>query len=646
MMALLLAASMTLFLQHVFSANVSFYAIIPLVVLLVAQRFRYGVYVYAVALLLYIAVQLDSVFNGIRVLLNEGIVALAKWGQLVPLQETTTADATIIVSLLFVCLFRTYSQATIIATMIVITVVPFAWQVPYPIVAYCLVTASCALVYMKLQQRRTSYTIVALVMTLTLVSLAPPLPLFSAVGDFAKARVHYIQYGQQPNTMFTNGDFSHIEAFEKTATPAFTITMTEPRPLYLKSYVGTDYANGWVVQREAALPYVQVDDALQAFPHTQYAAAANDDVTTIAIEPLQLSKKQLLIPYELAALPSAAQVVDAAIQTSAIFGEEAYTYSVSTTPYYDYRAVASRLYADADAHYLQQEAWHNYRSYAQYVALPQHVRTLLANHFELPAHTSYEQSIAFVKQQMQTISYNEHVHTQSDDVLSSLLEQSKEGYSVHYATLATALFRAIGIPARYVEGYIITNEDITGEQTMTITSDARHAWPEIYIDYIGWMPVEVTPAYAQKMPPLTDTTFAAADAPNTATSPVTTAPPTVTEIKRPDVEDSPTEEGVTSDRPLWLLIIVALVIVLMLAWRFYKRHQRIDVRFMALIDHYNKKQQAQYAPHEAIAAMQLDDATTLYALYNEHRYSGTPLSNEQQQAFRKLVKHVKKQVKQ
>ncbi len=75
------------------------------------------------------------------------------------------------------------------------------------------------------------------------------------------------------------------------------------------------------------------------------------------------------------------------------------------------------------------------------------------------------------------------------DFVLNLLEQDKEGYSVHYATVGTLLFRYLGIPARYVEGYKKTGD------TTDITAKDAHAWVEIYRYGFGWVPVDVTPGY-------------------------------------------------------------------------------------------------------------------------------------------------------
>lgn len=80
--------------------------------------------------------------------------------------------------------------------------------------------------------------------------------------------------------------------------------------------------------------------------------------------------------------------------------------------------------------------------------------------------------------------------------------ENKEGYCSHFATLATLMFRAYGIPARYVEGYYVYPDwkeldEYEGRNRieLEVTDENAHAWTEIYIEGYGWMPVEVTPDY-------------------------------------------------------------------------------------------------------------------------------------------------------
>jgi len=78
------------------------------------------------------------------------------------------------------------------------------------------------------------------------------------------------------------------------------------------------------------------------------------------------------------------------------------------------------------------------------------------------------------------------------DMAVYFLEEMKEGYCQHFATAGTLMYRAFGIPARYTVGYAPT---VQGSVSMTdVTGLDAHAWVEIYLDGIGWIPVEVTAA--------------------------------------------------------------------------------------------------------------------------------------------------------
>lgn len=90
------------------------------------------------------------------------------------------------------------------------------------------------------------------------------------------------------------------------------------------------------------------------------------------------------------------------------------------------------------------------------------------------------------------------------DFLEYFLTENKKGYCSYYATAATIMFRSMGVPARYVEGYVVTKSDIMngtkdgeGMVTAMIKDTNAHAWTEIYLDGFGWVPVDTTPGYLE-----------------------------------------------------------------------------------------------------------------------------------------------------
>ena len=79
---------------------------------------------------------------------------------------------------------------------------------------------------------------------------------------------------------------------------------------------------------------------------------------------------------------------------------------------------------------------------------------------------------------------------EGEDGVFYFLETSKKGISRHFATAATLMYRALGVPARYTVGYEVES---TGQsKTAVYTSDLK-AWVEVYLDGTGWVPVDVTP---------------------------------------------------------------------------------------------------------------------------------------------------------
>lgn len=175
--------------------------------------------------------------------------------------------------------------------------------------------------------------------------------------------------------------------------------------------------------------------------------------------------------------------------------------------------------------------------------------------------------------------------------LDYFLLEGREGYCVQFATAATLLLRKAGIPARYVQGYIATEFDVSSDASgsLNYTADVldsdAHAWVEVYIDGLGWRTYEATPAYYDwiyyvepyapsdpgvttpppevTLPPITQTTE-----PVTTPSYVTTPPAVSTDAEGAEGEE-PTDTSQAIDlaqlgRVLLTLAVVALLIVLVI----------------------------------------------------------------------------------
>lgn len=81
------------------------------------------------------------------------------------------------------------------------------------------------------------------------------------------------------------------------------------------------------------------------------------------------------------------------------------------------------------------------------------------------------------------------------EVVDDFLER-RSGYCSHYASALAVLGRALDVPTRMVLGYSASGVQAEADSTYEVTADQLHAWVEAYIDDVGWVPFDVTPASA------------------------------------------------------------------------------------------------------------------------------------------------------
>lgn len=155
----------------------------------------------------------------------------------------------------------------------------------------------------------------------------------------------------------------------------------------------------------------------------------------------------------------------------------------------------------------------NYRSfvYDVYTRLPkeglEQLKSVDLGVSELDYDYTYQTIMKVIQYLRENTSYSlsPGVPHTNQDFAEYFLFDAKKGYCSHYATAAVLLLRNYGVPARYIEGYIVTKEDIrkgdlgtkTDYSVATIRDYNAHAWIEVYFDGIGWIPVEVTNGYSE-----------------------------------------------------------------------------------------------------------------------------------------------------
>lgn len=140
--------------------------------------------------------------------------------------------------------------------------------------------------------------------------------------------------------------------------------------------------------------------------------------------------------------------------------------------------------------------------YETYTTLPDHLEQPvyeLAATVSAAGTTPYEKAFAIQSWLLRNCRYTLDVEDQPAnlDFVTHFLLDTKEGYCTYFASAMTVLCRMIGLPARYVEGYI-AEPDETGQAV--VTGLQAHAWTEVYFSGFGWLTFDATPRLSPQEP--------------------------------------------------------------------------------------------------------------------------------------------------
>lgn len=80
------------------------------------------------------------------------------------------------------------------------------------------------------------------------------------------------------------------------------------------------------------------------------------------------------------------------------------------------------------------------------------------------------------------------------DFVSYFLLNSREGYCTYFASAMAVMARMVGLPSRYVEGYLAVPDE---SGVAVVTGEDAHAWAEIYFRGVGWVEFDPTPGGEQ-----------------------------------------------------------------------------------------------------------------------------------------------------
>lgn len=153
-------------------------------------------------------------------------------------------------------------------------------------------------------------------------------------------------------------------------------------------------------------------------------------------------------------------------------------------------------------------AWSPER-WAHYTALPEDARYLeMAARIDETVPDSlrgdpFAQAFAVKRHLERTTIYSFKPKYEGSDPTADFLfvDGDRKGYCTHIAHSAALLLRAMGLPTRVGAGYGVMASNLRGGSALLVKSGDAHAWVELYLEGVGWVPVEITPERTEFEPP-------------------------------------------------------------------------------------------------------------------------------------------------
>jgi transglutaminase-like putative cysteine protease len=331
--------------------------------------------------------------------------------------------------------------------------------------------------------------------------------------------IHEVRYGKDS---LPEGNLYEASGIHENTDVMLEVQSQQEKDLYLRGYVGGVYRNGqWEELPDSA--YSGENAGMLAWlkkkdfdPLTQVAQyyQLGDQQDKLEDNQVQINVKEASRYYVYAPASyirmvkgNVGEEKDSRLASKGFFGRRTYRWDEISGTRPGELTIADNWVQqpENDRQKTYQEAESVYREfvYHTYTTIDPDMQRLMEQVF-WEDYTSDSDGIYSALDQIRKRLSEETTYTEvvaevpeGEDPIRWFLTEGKEGNDVYYAATAAEAFRAYGIPARYVEGYYLSADDIHNETSGTdkLTGTDAHAWVEVYFDGVGWLPLDATPGY-------------------------------------------------------------------------------------------------------------------------------------------------------
>lgn len=409
--------------------------------------------------------------------------------------------------------------------LIFIGMVTFHSDGTFKYIAICLVLAMCLLVCEGREERTLRCTVVrwipVIVCSVLMLAIAASSNIgqwASEVGENVHDKLHAARYETEYTTL-PEGDFSDYKEKDGASQTALAISMEQPEEMYLRGFTAAGFSNDtWkpldteiLADNEELLYWMNTNGFDSQMQFYRAASLINKTEETkekslkkVTVQNLNACSEYMYVPYSLS---SEECITSENISRDGLSGEggRMYTYSVVPEGDEEIGKIIKKLKNSGNKEaeeYRQAEKAYREFVYKYYLDISEEMMTQMTPYWEMISSAENKDKMTTAQAQSYVRAFLEECFPEQGEAPKlDLPLETINGSSYQYATVAVLTLRYYGIPARYAEGYIITEEMADGmEKNGSIQLDESHAgaWAEVYQDGIGWMPMNMTPGLEEE----------------------------------------------------------------------------------------------------------------------------------------------------
>lgn len=361
-------------------------------------------------------------------------------------------------------------------------------------------------------------TISVLMIGTAILSGKEKLPEALQVKEQAKEIADEIRNGKDT---LPQGDLSKAAGLLTGDKKTLQVTTGQEKSLYLKGFVGSRYENGkWSDLPKSAykgtqsgmLQWLADSNFVPQNQYADYISMDNKDnlqKNKVQIQNVGANRAYIYEPYSTTELSGIGIQTNKDINyiSNSFFGKRNYQFEE-----WSGNKPGELLFANSwvenpkdklQQQYAKAENVYANFVYSHYLEIDTEMADMIDQVFFDQFDTESEQTIYDVTVRIRDVLEKKAVYRKQPKIapegtepISWFLNKGHEGNAVLFASAAVEAYRVKGIPARYVEGYLVTQEQAAASGgNVTLTNQDSHAWVEVYLDGVGWVPIDVTPGF-------------------------------------------------------------------------------------------------------------------------------------------------------